>query len=287
MPSPSAAISTAGSPPHARGKGRPVQVHRPYRGITPACAGKRCCQPQFCTISRDHPRMRGEKLCRALLAMLEQGSPPHARGKEPDLCTLLEANRITPACAGKRSTMEYCSLPSRDHPRMRREKSKNLLSVPAYQGSPPHARGKAVTISDTVRLRGITPACAGKSTPPGLVELFTWDHPRMRGEKCYVGCPYCCNRGSPPHARGKGRRTPDPRKQVGITPACAGKSGSSNGDWHFTGDHPRMRGEKAILAWNFSAASGSPPHARGKAGRCAEPCGAGGITPACAGKSFL
>ena len=35
----------------------------------------------------------------------------------------------------------------------------------------------------------------------------------------------------------------------------------------------------------MTGAEGSPPRARGKAGRCAEPCGAGGITPACAGKS--
>ena len=48
-----------GSPPRVRGKGRPVQVHRPYRGITPARAGKRSRSCACRNADGDHPRACG------------------------------------------------------------------------------------------------------------------------------------------------------------------------------------------------------------------------------------
>ena len=51
--------------------------------------------------TRDHPRMRGEKLFLVGVKEAEPGSPPHARGKAiPDAGKRLHY-RITPACAGK------------------------------------------------------------------------------------------------------------------------------------------------------------------------------------------
>ena len=50
-----------GSPPHARGKGHIGQRDLPGEGITPACAGKRDYARRKEAITRDHPRMRGEK----------------------------------------------------------------------------------------------------------------------------------------------------------------------------------------------------------------------------------
>ena len=47
-----------------------------------------------------------------------------------------------------------------------------------------------------------------------------------------------------------------------------------------------MRGEKLSSAYAFSAVSGSPPHARGKACLYQHALRRLGITPACAGKSF-
>ena len=46
-----------------------------------------------------------------------------------------------------------------------------------------------------------------------------------------------------------------------------------------------MRGEKLSSAYAFSAVSGSPPHARGKACLYQHALRRLGITPACAGKS--
>mgnify|MGYP005802672839 CR=1 FL=1 len=69
----------------------------------------------------------------------------------------------------------------------------------------------------------------------------------MRGEKKLDKMLSKLDQGSPPRARGKGRRAPDPRKQVGITPACAGKSLFLSANNEHKGDHPRVRGEKLIV----------------------------------------
>ena len=49
-------------------------------------------------------------------------------------------------------------------------------------GSPPHARGRPLTLPAYRAKRGITPACAGKTlVAPGMAD-WKADHPRMRGE---------------------------------------------------------------------------------------------------------
>ena len=52
-------------------------------------------------------------------------------------------------------------------------------------------------------------------------------------------------------------------------------------------DHPRMRGEDASAPNGNRPASGSPPHARGRRRSTASEGPAGGITPACAGKTGI
>ena len=109
----------------------------------------------------------------------------------------------------------------------------------------------------------------------------------MCGEKIRADRKRVHIQGSPPHVRGKDWCDTADVTAIGITPACAGKSlfaarrGFSN--W----DHPRMCGEKCQKSSSGFQVQGSPPHVRGK--------GLGfpvlfrllGITPACAGKSFL
>ena len=71
----------------------------------------------------------------------------------------------------------------------------------------------------------------------------------------------------------------------GITPAYAGKSFITMSHSLLQEDHPRLCGEKAVLASRFFRVWGSPPPMRGKA-VC--PCFfqlGDGITPAYAGKS--
>src|SRR5699024_251378 len=50
----------SGSPPHTRGKHRQFKRNSGRVGITPAYAGKTFLALFYLTISRDHPRIRGE-----------------------------------------------------------------------------------------------------------------------------------------------------------------------------------------------------------------------------------
>ena len=92
--------------------------------------------------------------------------------------------------------------------------------------------------------------------------------------------------GSPPHVRGKGAHMPFTGAALGITPACAGKSGTNCRVKSSRKDHPRMCGEKLSFQIVSHILIGSPPHVRGKAPACVCFWACRGITPACAGKSL-
>ena len=77
----SAFVAAWGSPPHARGKVTSISRIVTHIRITPACAGKSRGRCRWRTPSWDHPRMRGEKEHGTALGIMEEGSPPHARGK--------------------------------------------------------------------------------------------------------------------------------------------------------------------------------------------------------------
>ena len=130
----------------------------------------------------------------------------------------------------------------------------------------------------------------------------------MCGEKvCRPACS-CRTRGSPPHVRGKAKRSPrllyvpqgsPPHMRgkaghhkvcvlvLGITPAHAGKSRRSSRYRPGSGDHPRTCGEKTSLSRAPPSASGSPPRMRGKGPWLLILIPSARITPACAGKSRL
>ena len=131
-------------------------------------------------------------------------------------------------------------------------------------GSPPHVRGKADSLDILNLKRGITPACAGKSTCRQREKLKYRDHPRMCGEKSHSSGVSLRTMGSPPHVRGKVNGLFGKCALYGITPACAGKSSASFLHTPHARDHPRMCGEKCPSAGAV----------------CSRP----GITPACAGK---
>ena len=175
-----------GSPPHTRGKGLGDLLRANRVGITPAYAGKRHAGANIVLIHGDHPRIRGEKQTAQKPPVNLLGSPPHTRGK--GLGDLLRANRvgITPAYAGKRHAGANIVLIHGDHPRIRGEKQTaqkppvNLLGSPPHtrgkgtgcmaqalgRGSPPHTRGKVFRVHTVLGQLGITPAYAGKSSPP-------------------------------------------------------------------------------------------------------------------------
>ena len=75
------------------------------------------------------------------------------------------------------------------------------------------------------------------------------------------------------------------RRDLGITPAYAGKRSWPTSTRTPARDHPRVCGEKLQMQQSVLVAGGSPPRMRGK-DLCDVICGQqSGITPACAGKS--
>ena len=172
-----------GSPPRMRGKGPDDRAHPLVPGITPACAGKRKPHLHKKGCTWDHPRVCGEKVS--------------------ELRSQNEAAGITPAYAGKSSEDTRRSGTNGDHPRVCGEKSFENGVKGYFEGSPPRMRGKGSFATLALRVRGITPAYAGKSNYHLPDHLPGGDHPRVCGEKTNTGALPLYPGGSPPRMRGK------------------------------------------------------------------------------------
>ena len=106
--------------------------------------------------------MGGEKDYHTILAGVNQGSPPHGRGKDRETDDGHAGRRITPAWAGKRFWNRPWVWATSDHPRVGGEKFCTQRPAVGDIGSPPRGRGKDVKDKPALILRGITPAWAGK-----------------------------------------------------------------------------------------------------------------------------
>ena len=176
--------------------------------ITPAYAGKSLSFLSRSAILQDHPRLCGEKGVMIDEPRTIIGSPPPMRGKVLNHKTLTLACGITPAYAGKSTSVLLQSGYLQDHPRLCGEKYCRIPQQQQDIGSPPPMRGKAIKI------------------PSGLSVMR--DHPRLCGEKFRIFCVKLFNKGSPPPMRGKESACTPQSYQARITPAYAGKSCSSN-----------------------------------------------------------
>ena len=108
-------------------------------------------------------------------------------------------------------------------------------------------RGKAASARLHLRNVGITPAYAGKSGEYGGKTHRPQDHPRVCGEKTVFRTNGPTTEGSPPRMRGKVIKQVLEMLDKRITPAYAGKSCPGVYGYGFTGDHPRVCGEKLIV----------------------------------------
>ena len=191
-----------------RGKGVEAYKGSVLVGITPAHAGKSPVR----SVSRkrywDHPRACGEKIEEMLVIIQLIGSPPRMRGKESKCQRLYLRSGITPAHAGKSLLQgSLCRL---------------------FAGSPPRMRGKVLYMDCKNAFPRITPAHAGKSIRIHTKRTKTKDHPRACGEKNLLRLIFSFGMGSPPRMRGKALLRQIGCCVVGITPAHAGKSGSTS-----------------------------------------------------------
>ena len=255
----------AGSPPPMRGKVRPFAACRISGGITPAYAGKSWTAGSDRPLPRDHPRLCGEKVRNSQKLREFTGSPPPMRGKVTISGRSIESIRITPAYAGKSLEIADKKIGGKDHPRLCGEKVQ--------------IQGKR-----TRKVR-ITPAYAGKRDTTFTEIRRIWDHPRLCGEKIVSNGRSIDALGSPPPMRGKVGDYRTPYRIDRITPAYAGKSYLLAVEHGYSGDHPRLCGEKSSTYCRSYSVGGSPPPMRGKGKAERTLMGRDGITPAYAGKS--
>ena len=192
-----------GSPPRVRGK--PFARFSPplFSRITPACAGKTISTACNFRKTKDHPRVCGENRYSDALARTLPGSPPRVRGKPRATRRRHTRRRITPACAGKTKKGGGLNGRCKDHPRVCGEnRAKRKLRI-RFLGSPPRVRGKLIYFREGQKQRGITPACAGKTSFVFLFRKSFKDHPRVCGENLLSPLPVLLSTGSPPRVRGK------------------------------------------------------------------------------------
>ena len=152
-----------GSPPRGRGKVRHQNLHHDGGRITPAQAGKSRPFSDRQRRTGDHPRAGGEKFALRNMMNVNQGSPPHRRGKVHPATARAHGDRITPAQAGKSCSDCRCSNRRWDHPRVGGEKGSYRWVIKSVKGSPPRGRGKDKAEHLVQHHIGITPAQAGKS----------------------------------------------------------------------------------------------------------------------------
>ena len=236
-------LHNIGSPPRARGEVHGLCNSEAVRRITPACAGRSLspCSPR--ALGGDHPRVRGEKYSGFCFFRSLRGSPPRARGEVAVQRVYLDAPRITPACAGRRSIAPWRACVKTDHPRVRGEKHLRQRFFKRWLGSPPRARGEACRFCFQGRCRR--------------------DHPRVCGEKALRAAGKAERAGSPPRVRGEENRKRISTRNSGITPACAGRSLLALPPRDAYRITPACAG-RSIIALTFSACSEDHPRVCGE-----------------------
>ena len=133
--------------------------------ITPAYAGKSPAVSRLFSLSRDHPRLCGEKQVFRFRRHSHAGSPPPMRGKgeqrpadlhavrdHPRLCgekvfrrvPFLDAPGSPPPMRGKVNNSCSSGCLMKDHPRLCGEKESEVKTMGIPVGSPPPMRGKVI-----------------------------------------------------------------------------------------------------------------------------------------------
>ena len=211
------------------------------------------------------PRIRGGHEDKRYADWDRAGSSPHTRGARAHRLLKPSGVCIIPAYAGSTTSSPTRWRRPKDHPRIRGEHFQTFMADIAERGSSPHTRGAPAGHSVAASDARIIPAYAGStnSCPCG---------PSLRF-------------GSSPHTRGALVAEDDSSLPGGIIPAYAG----STGLWPLGAgrrrDHPRIRGEHAVIGVPFSLSSGSSPHTRGALGLEGGVPRDPGIIPAYAGST--
>ena len=195
------------------------------------------------------------------------GSPPRVREKLQHQLKGITLQGITPACAGKTGLYVLTQKIKRDHPRVCGKNHNHWKMNWGYVGSPPRVREKPIHWAGTSWLDEDHPRVCGKN----------WSHVAVDEVPT----------GSPPRVREKQQWLNNFFDEHRITPACAGKTMVLTAVSWLSQDHPRVCGKNRWPFCHEVAWPGSPPRVREKLNGLSIGITSTGITPACAGKTFI
>ena len=253
-----------------------------------------------------HSRACGENGSAQKDGSVLAGSSPRVRGKQLGAAHRVAAPGLIPACAGKTPTSPPDRTRSWAHPRACGENDAAAEGAWVPVGSSPRVRGKPVQVIPDIRLVGLIPARAGKTTAPPGADAHSTAHPRACGENCHEDRRRSRYGGSSPRVRGKlggvghcpeagwliparaGKtlRPPTSGRQRGAHPRACGEN-RPRGDHEDSRPvaHPRACGENRTGVVRVVKRVGSSPHVRGKPAHAPVPAPPGGLIPARAGKT--
>ena len=113
------------------------------------------------------------------------------------------------------------------------------------RGSPPRVREEPPIKQVRHTYPGITPACAGRTKNIDGEQIVHRDHPRVCGKNQHWERRSRWKEGSPPRVREELGQLGDLETDLGITPACAGRTLRANRDDVLFRDHPRVCGKNS------------------------------------------
>ena len=232
-----------GSSPLTRGKHGQRHLSNVRLGLIPAHAGKTCQASTNPSLTKAHPRSRGENESAFRAVHSSSGSSPLTRGKLEVLRNACNQRGLIPAHAGKTLVQKIGEPSKKAHPRSRGENCCATCIALLPRGSSPLTRGKLVIRVERLDLLRLIPAHAGKTTKETANMLASGAHPRSRGENFSSGLSRTIVKGSSPLTRGKLSAAFTSRSCKGLIPAHAGKT-VSPATWRTRRwAHPRSRGE--------------------------------------------
>ena len=175
-------LGRTGSSPLTRGKHRSRAAGAAYSGLIPAHAGKTETAVGDMSVTRAHPRSRGENTTRGVVGYGDQGSSPLTRGKPGATQARVRFEGLIPAHAGKTRAPRPGHGAPGAHPRSRGENIHVVVIEADVTGSSPLTRGKLLDDGVQFRAHGLIPAHAGKTACPPARREMAGAHPRSRGE---------------------------------------------------------------------------------------------------------
>ncbi len=195
--------------------------------------------------------------------MQEAGSSPRVRGTRGHIVDRQCFWRFIPACAGNAAPgrTEYLLLTV--HPRVCGERAVDFGQRGPIGGSSPRVRGTLSRSSRISTPSRFIPACAGNASSAARSARGAAVHPRVCGERTGAVKPNCFIDGSSPRVRGTRADTRPRYRLPRFIPACAGNALDRSPCSRHATVHPRVCGERAILAAQIADHVGSSPRVRG------------------------